>query len=104
MHAWVYFYCRTTSFASRTLRGDDFSSDPVLFARVTSGTGTMPGGHLLAANDGLHYLKVMDVLRDYLNEDSSGLDDVDEVYAQVHLNYARGGDRYATSATVSRQF
>lgn len=44
----------------------------MLFARVTSGTGTMPGGHLLAANDGLHYLKVMDVPRDYLNEDSTG--------------------------------
>ncbi|AZG46940.1 hypothetical protein [Gordonia insulae] len=88
-----------------TLRGDDVGTgDPVLFERLVTGTGTMPGGHLVAADDGLHYLKVMAVPREYLNEDDNAFDDDDEVYAQVHLNYAQGGDRYATSPVVGQRF
>lgn len=89
-----------------TLRGDDpGTNDANLFQRTVTGTGTMPGGHLIAQNDGLHYLKVMDVPHEYLNEDTSAFEGVDEVYAQVHLKFdPRGGDRFATSNVVTANF
>lgn len=88
-----------------TLRADDpGSSDDVVFDRMVTGTGYMPGGHLVATDSGLSYLKVMDVPREYMNEDDNAFDETDEIYAQVHLNYARGGDRFATSPVVARNY
>ncbi|GAB89400.1 hypothetical protein [Gordonia rhizosphera] len=88
-----------------TLRADDpGANDAVVFERYVTGTGTMPGGHLLATDEGLHYLKIMLVPREYMDEDHNPFDDTDEIYAQVHLNYAQGGDRYATSPVVARNY
>lgn len=88
-----------------TLRADDpGADDDVVFERLVTGTGTMPGGHLLATDDGLKYLKIMLVPREYMDEDNNPLDGTDEIYAQVHLHYATGGDRYGTSPVVSRNF
>ncbi|MET9328294.1 hypothetical protein [Tsukamurella sp. NPDC003166] len=88
-----------------TLRGDDpGTDDAVLFERFAGGTGTYPGGELVVVGEGLHYLREMDVPRQYLNEDDGPFDFTDEVYAQVHLAYATGGDRFATSNVAVRQF
>lgn len=100
-----YMVDNRTGGVTFTLRADDYGTgDDVAFQRIVTGTGYMPGGHLVATDQGLSYLKVMDVPREYLNEDDNAFDETDEIYAQVHLNYARGGDRYATSPVVSRNF
>jgi hypothetical protein len=68
------------------------------------GAGYEELGHLIATPEGLHYLRILEIPRDVLNEDDNPFDNEDEIYVKASFHDADGVSRTQVSNVVTANF